>query len=166
MGDDHHSQGFVGHCWGFDGEAFHSQGCLEITKFDFDLPAFHVEIRDFFGGVFNRIKEISDDDEGGFFTGSIFVTELDIAQGEGGGEIGPLLRGELASGGLLCGFFPGDESFVGADLFSFAPVEFAMTGLVKAHDDVSLFFENDTGDEFVGTEGTISEDEVAWVDVF
>lgn len=38
---------------------------------------------------FLRIKEVGDDDEGGFFARSIFVSQLDVSQGDAFGESVP-----------------------------------------------------------------------------
>ena len=93
MGDDHHSQGIVSHCWGFDGEALHSQGCLEITKFHFDLPTFDVEVGNFFSGVFDGVKKVGNNDESRFFARSIFIAQFDVTQGESVGQSFPFFDG-------------------------------------------------------------------------
>lgn len=149
-----------------DGEVFHAEGCFKITKFHFDLPTFHVEVGDFFSGVFDGIEKVGDNDEGRFFACSIFIAQFDVTQGECGGQSVPFFGSEFASCGLGERLGPGDESFVGTDLFSFAPVEFTVTGLVQAHDGVALSVGDDAGDKFVGTEGPVTQDNIAFVDVF
>ena len=44
VGDDHHAQSLAGHLRGFHVETFHAKGGLEVSKFQLDLPAFHVEV--------------------------------------------------------------------------------------------------------------------------
>ena len=154
------------HLRGFDGEVFHTEGGFEITEFHFDLPALHVEVGHFSGGIFHGVQEVGDDDEGGFFSGPVFVTHLDVAQGHLIGKLRPLFVGEFAGLWLFDGLFPGHEAFDGADFFSSAPVEFAMPGLVEAHDDVAFFPGGDSRDIFVGAEGAVAKDDVAFIDVF
>lgn len=108
VGDDHHFQGLVGHCRGFDCEAIHAQGGFEVAELHFNLPAFHVEIGDFLGGVGLRVEEIGDNDEGRFFSCSIFITQFDVAQGQFIGEVFPLLVCELTGVWFFGRFFPSD----------------------------------------------------------
>ncbi|MDA8976487.1 hypothetical protein N9F73_00775 [bacterium] len=59
-----------------------------------------------------------------------------------------------------------NETFNGADFLPFTPVEFAMARLVQSHQDVTFALAQNAGDELVGTEGSITEDEVVCVNVF
>ena len=116
--------------------------------------------------MFDGIEKVGDNDEGRFFARPIFIATPDVAQGQRGGQCFPFFGGEVTSCGLADWLGPGDESFVGADLFSFAPVEFAVAGLVQSHDDVALFFGDDAGDELVRAKGPVAQDDVTFIDVF
>ena len=166
VGNDHHFERLVRHVGSLDGEVFHAEGGLEIAEFDLDLPAFHVEVGDFFGGVFHGIQKVGDDDKGGFFSSPVFVAHLDIAQGEFVGKVLPLSVGEFAGFWFSGGLLPGDEALDGADFFSSAPVEFTMPGLVKTHHNVAFALGGDPRDVFIGAEGAVAEVDVALVDVF
>ena len=81
-------------------------------------------------------------------------------------EVFPLLVCELTSVWFFSRFFPRDEAFNWADFFAFPPVQFAMPGLVESHDGVAFPLGCDARDELVGTEGSVTENHVSFVDVF
>ncbi len=155
----------MGHFGFLHGKVFHAHGGLEVAELQLDLPTFHVEVGELFGRMALRVKKVGDNNEGCFFPGSVFVSHLDVTQGDLVGQRGPFFGTQFAARRLLRGFFPGDKPLDGADFFSAPPVEFAMSGLVQAHEDVTLFFVHDADDEFVGAEGSVAEEEVAFVDM-
>ena len=89
VGDLHHDHALTRHFRSFDGEVFHPKGCLEVTKFEFDLPTLHVKVGKFLCGVGFGVEEVGDDDESCFFSGSVQVSHLDVAQGESCGKLLP-----------------------------------------------------------------------------
>lgn len=148
------------HVGAFDFEALHSKRGLEVAQLQFYIPASCVKVGEVFACMLLRIEKGGDDDEFGFVSRAVLIVEADEAQLHGFGQGLPLLAVQTGAVGALW-TFPGDDALVGGDLPAFAPVQRLVARVVKAHEDVGSLFPA-AGDEFVGAEGAVGEQEVAF----
>ena len=163
VSDKAHEEVFLNGFGGFGAEMLHLERGFDVAKAQLDIPSLVVK-----GGEFDPVVGFVFEEGGGenepfLFSAPIFIVVADEADGHGLGEGGPLVIGHGAAGGLLCRLGPGDETLMFVDFLAFAPVEFEMALLMEAHEasDSALLHGSN---EFVGAEGAVSAEEVAFLE--